>query len=91
MKKMYLSSPLCDYDQIEKDASAVIAKVAKKTGVEAVKEIAEREDPKKKHQKRVNQRVVRQIVDSCMDKYESGDYTYKVAIEEICEALKSLV
>lgn len=83
---MKLSDIDYDYSKVRKDADAKLAKVSKKTDIEALK----KPDAATVHKMRVNQSVIRQIMDGCLDDYMEGECTFKETIEYIVEALEAL-
>lgn len=84
-------SSLSDWDKVEKESQEMIADAAKGSDSEVLKDIAKKKDPKRRHEIDVNDRVIRQIINECMDSYREGDYTFKETVKGICEALEALV
>ena len=81
---------ISSYEKVEKDAKKMIANLAKKSGNELLEEIAEQNEPKQKHERMVHERVIRNIIDECLEDYRESEYDLKTTIKNINEALEDL-
>jgi len=78
------------YEKIEKDARKMIENLAKKSGNELLEEMAEQDEPKQKHERMVHERVIRNIINECLEDYLEAEYDLKTTIKNITEALEDL-
>jgi len=71
-------------------ADAAIKKAAKGSGSEILKQLAKKDDPAKKKEREVNQRIIEKVYYACMEEYREGEYTFDEAVEELCKALQAI-
>ena len=78
------------YEKVENDAKKMIENIAKKSGNEILEEMAEQNEPKQKHERMVHERVIRNIINECLEDYLESEYDLKTTIKNITEALEDL-
>ncbi len=78
------------YEQIDKDARTLLSKMAQHSSNEMLKEIAEETDEKEDHDRDVNCRVIRMIVDECLEEYHEGEYDLDTTVKNITESISAI-
>lgn len=78
------------YEKIESEAKSLLSKMAKGSSNHMLKEIAEEMDESKKHEYEVNARVIRMIINECLEEYCEGEYDLNTTVKNITEALAEL-
>ena len=79
-----------DYQKQEKAFSEFVAKAAKKSGSDVLKQIAE-EDKRESNQECLNRcRLVRMVFSELEDEYMSGEMEWDELVTEFTKALKAI-
>jgi hypothetical protein len=81
---------MSSWEKEQKQVEDKLKMFAKKSGSDKLKEVARREKMEDSPERNVNQRVIRKIVDNCIELYMTGEYDFHETLKEISEALAAI-